>query len=616
MPHPHRIITAAVLIVAHLMLFGVGTIALASLARAESQPLASDQAFRAVVKIYSYAPNVNYFLARQSFGSGVIIDDQGTILTNYHVIAGQGGIAGQSSAAGQNTVAGQNTGVTSSVDLSTASSTDPLAETAYQICLTIAVEKSPSCAYVADVVAFNKKNDIALLRIVPPSNIGTMTFPHLDLERSDAVNIGDAVTALGYPNIGGQTITISSGKIIGKEAISGQSWLKTDAVFSLGSSGGALLNAQGAIIGVTTAISSDTSSLGYVIDGAPLKTWIAKNAASKAKTHSAYYERLARLTAEQQALEASRDATIHASVDAMRFSVTRPAGWEISHKNEGYYNFDDHEDDEGGGVSLTFSHSPYALGKQALISYLKIDRPLLDIKTVASVKIKGTPAFSISAIDGDGSLMQSYFIMPEGYIISVRYSNGTGDKDRAAVQTLINSITITAAAPKRAPLKEANHSLFSFNIAKSKGWTMLPLHMADHPLEMYNAKHPYAVAKVTIISLDDWPDAKNTSNKALLEKMKQLIAATSKQSIQNGAMVENELIASSADYKVKNHSFVYTELREKKSQEVIDYESKYTIRRGNTLLQFSLVVFHKDEKVFAAADRAFRTMLQSSLKVK
>lgn len=385
-------------------------------------------------------------------------------------------------------------------------------------------------------------------------------------------------------------------------------------MFSLGSSGGALLDAQGAIVGVTTAISSDANSMGYVIDIAPLRPWIAKHSASKAKTRSANYERLVRLTAEQQALDASHETTIHSSVDTVQFSVTRPVGWEVSHKNEGYYNFDDHEDDEGGGVSLVFSRSPYALTKQALISYLKIDSPLLDIKTMESVKIKGTRAFSMSALDSDGAFLQAYFIMPEGYVITVNYNYGKGSKDRAAVQTLINSITITAPPQKKVSQKELNHELFSLNIAKSKDWSMVPLHTQDYPLRLYDSQHPYAIAKVAIVSLDEWPDVKNTSNAVFLKKLKQSTATLYKQS--NLVGVEGDIIASSADYKIKNRSFVYIELREKKDQEVINYESKYIIRRGNVILQFSLVVFHNDEKVFAAADRAFRAMLQGSLKVK
>ncbi len=117
----------------------------------------------------------------------------------------------------------------------------------------------PEVRYRAEVVDADPQLDLALLRIVAdadgqpaPGNLGLTAIPVGD---SATVTIGDGVTVLGYPGLGGDTITLTRGTVSG--FVDG--WIKTDAETNPGNSGGAAIDAAGNLIGVPSA--------GYVESG-------------------------------------------------------------------------------------------------------------------------------------------------------------------------------------------------------------------------------------------------------------------------------------------------------------------------------------------------------------
>lgn len=152
-----------------------------------------------------------------STGSGVVISEDGYIVTNNHVI-----------------------------------------DKADKLTVTLNNQKS----YKARVIGFDKKSDIALLKIEAEEKLTYIPFGD-----SNSVKIGEWVLAVGNPyNL---TSTVTAGIISAKSRdLDGdsniQSFLQTDAVVNPGNSGGALVNTKGELIGINTAISSRTGSyIGY-----------------------------------------------------------------------------------------------------------------------------------------------------------------------------------------------------------------------------------------------------------------------------------------------------------------------------------------------------------------
>ncbi|MDN3665455.1 trypsin-like peptidase domain-containing protein [Algibacter miyuki] len=154
--------------------------------------------------------------AQMGTGSGVIINADGYIITNNHVI-----------------------------------------NNASELSVTLNNNKT----YTAELVGTDPKTDIALLKIDADEDLPYVTFGD-----SDSVQIGEWVLAVGNPfNL---TSTVTAGIISAKSrdltGKSSQSFLQTDAAVNPGNSGGALVNTNGELIGINTAISSQTGSyVGY-----------------------------------------------------------------------------------------------------------------------------------------------------------------------------------------------------------------------------------------------------------------------------------------------------------------------------------------------------------------
>jgi Do/DeqQ family serine protease len=149
-------------------------------------------------------------------GSGVIISEDGYIVTNNHVVKG-----------------------------------------ASEIEITLNNKKS----YKAKLIGTDSKMDIALLKIDADEKL-----PYTAFANSDSVKIGEWVLAVGNPyNL---TSTVTAGIVSAKARDLGtsgiQSFIQTDAAVNPGNSGGALVNTRGELIGINTMISSMTGSyVGY-----------------------------------------------------------------------------------------------------------------------------------------------------------------------------------------------------------------------------------------------------------------------------------------------------------------------------------------------------------------
>lgn len=165
--------------------------------------------------MYGNAPRTREAPQRMGIGSGVIVTEDGYIITNNHVI-----------------------------------------DNSDKIIVTLDNKKE----YEAQVVGTDPNTDIALLKVEATG------LPYLEYANSDDVELGEWVLAVGNPyNL---TSTVTAGIISAKARELGlnrsrmnlESFLQTDAAVNPGNSGGALVNAKGELIGINTAIESPTGS--------------------------------------------------------------------------------------------------------------------------------------------------------------------------------------------------------------------------------------------------------------------------------------------------------------------------------------------------------------------
>jgi serine protease Do len=125
--------------------------------------------------------------------------------------------------------------------------------------------------YTAEVKGTDKSTDIALLKI----NAGHLLH-YLELGDSDAIRVGDWVMVVGNPLNLDKTVTTgvvsAKGRAIGiSRDVSFENFIQTDAAINFGNSGGPLLNLQGQVVAIATAINAGAENIGFAVPVNTLK---------------------------------------------------------------------------------------------------------------------------------------------------------------------------------------------------------------------------------------------------------------------------------------------------------------------------------------------------------
>ena len=200
--------------------------------RAQAQQLSpeiTEACIRAAVKVVAIDPNGRAL----GTGSGSMIDPRGYVLTNFHVVG--------------NTR--PDHGVPGTLH-------NP--ENLVHIATVAHARQAARPGWIGRVVRADARLDLALIRIVADVSgrpVGNHRFPTVPLGSLDGVNPGTRVWAFGYP-LNVRTINVTSGDIAGLEINTRDevSWIRSDAEFNPGNSGGMLVDVAGRLVGIPTSV--------------------------------------------------------------------------------------------------------------------------------------------------------------------------------------------------------------------------------------------------------------------------------------------------------------------------------------------------------------------------
>ena len=192
-------------------------------------PSAIDEALRAAVQVIIPAASGR----SAAMGSGTIVSSEGHILTNFHVVGDE--------------------------------ETGRLFDASGLALIAMPLHGSssvPEIRFQAEVIGRDLQNDLALLRIVSLADGRRLSadfgLTPIRLGDSASVHIGDTLTILGYPDVGGGTVTLTRGSVAG--FLPDERWIKTDAEVNPGNSGGTAIDEAGAFVGIPTAVHTGDES--------------------------------------------------------------------------------------------------------------------------------------------------------------------------------------------------------------------------------------------------------------------------------------------------------------------------------------------------------------------
>lgn len=137
----------------------------------------------------------------------------------------------------------------------------------------IAIITEPQLPAVPRFIAEVRQVDFDLdLAVVKPianlngSKVSGLNLPNIPLGDTTNLGIGDAIIAIGFPGIGGDTVTVTRGIVSGFgtfRGLSGQ-WIKTDISIAPGNSGGMVISEAGDLVGVPTIVITDPQTAGQI----------------------------------------------------------------------------------------------------------------------------------------------------------------------------------------------------------------------------------------------------------------------------------------------------------------------------------------------------------------
>lgn len=190
---------------------------------------ALNHALVATVQIFTLDSNLEVVAS----GSGSIVDPRGVIVTNFHVL-----------------------GDTDTGDLA---NEDGLVG----IALTQNPRQPAVPTYIGQYVEGDPELDLAIVRLVGDLEGNELTacpdLPAFEIGNSDDVQVGDELDIIGFPGIGGSSVTFTRGTVSGFESDESATtvWMKTDAEINPGNSGGAAVYQDGSLVGIPTQVIID-----------------------------------------------------------------------------------------------------------------------------------------------------------------------------------------------------------------------------------------------------------------------------------------------------------------------------------------------------------------------
>jgi serine protease Do len=368
---------------------------------------------------------------QQGIGSGFIINNDGYILTNNHVV-----------------------------------------EDADQIKVKLADGKE----FDGKVIGRDPKTDLALIKIKESPDLKP-----LKLGNSDALKVGSWVLAVGSPFGLEQTVTAgivsAKGRVIGSGPY--DNFIQTDASINPGNSGGPLVNMQGEVIGINTAIIASGQGIGFAI---PVN--MATEVASQLQKHGRVTRGLLGVTIQDVTPELAKSLALDKARGALVSQVLPGESADKAGMKQGdvIVNFDGHNIESSHDLPLIVAGTK--IGKETTVTVIRDGKELklkatigeMEDEKVAGTKSPGQPLLGVDLQTLTPQIARELGIKQTAGVVVTGVESGS-PADEAGIKTgdVIGSVN-------RKPVKNVSEFAKEVEKAKKGGALLLLIHRGQSAL--------------------------------------------------------------------------------------------------------------------------------------
>lgn len=434
----------------------------------------SGNLYKSVVLVERHIQDTHGNLFLSGTGSGIVMNSYGLVLTNYHVIVDDIDNPNQF-----NTVLG--------------------------VCIQYVPTDNVTCDYRAEVVAFDKNLDLALLQLHPVDLLGaSINFTPVGLA-PDLPETGSKVRTVGYPGIGGRAASVSEGTVSGINERYDKKWIKTDALVSSGSSGGALVNERGELIGVPTLRYSDlSSSLGYALSIDSIRAWFKANEKQPPQRNQ-----LTKKLSELYLKSSKANEYEYLEFGDRGFVITREADFVFEHYNENEFRIIPKSGSESvdAHISVKFTQTPrkYSaadiISSDRLIDYLSTGTPA---EYSSSTHQLGKLVATKIVRNYQGEISTALYYATSNELMQVKYSYGLNNKYKNEIDKMLSSILYKGRGKTVRIVDKYENFDPMFSVAFNSDWLVEHSYTPTTPIVAIHEINPKARFEINIAKLTEF----------------------------------------------------------------------------------------------------------------
>lgn len=425
-----------------LMMLSIGSFYLMGLTVfTPATPLAhANESMSSTVKIVAFEQMLNGELLAMAYGSGTFIDENGTVLTNAHVVMNP-----------------QNN--------------RPM--DAFSVCVSVDPKEEPECRFTANLDRYDEKIDLAVLTLNNKTAWGALpaNFPYLEVNGSLEPSEGDVVKVYGFPSSGGITIHSTQGHVSGFEKHNGYTYLKTDADIDSGNSGGTMIDEEGHFIGIPSYVLSDLETSGRALHVSEIAPWLSSNEGKTGNTSQMTSEKL---RYEWEVLYKAHTSGAHKYEPYPELSVVAPGNWTFNWIGQQSFFLSKDDDDKSyiqGTLGNNFFENNFTVEEKLAALRLVFSEEYFSNDEIIDIG-DGYEAIHVWESNYNGAYHLLY--VSHGYAdLALEYfiPNNDDGESEAEVQTFLSTLRFNAVS-QSSPISNQilNEGAYPFKISVPNDW--------------------------------------------------------------------------------------------------------------------------------------------------